>query len=151
MKKYTYISGAGGKSWLKFPSLSSVSSLLQDTPLVKCTIRSPSLLCWDLMTRLQIASSLTTLGRLFVTLLFVCCRQLQWNGHCTVRRHRGEHCYRSFPHDPWPVVSLHSESPGTFCCFIFCLNWCRAGCVVEGKPGAGTQKTWNVWDSGIRK
>lgn len=87
----------------------------------------------------RIKSSLTTLRRLFFIFLFLCCRHLQWNRHCTVCRHRGKHCYGSFPHNPWPVVSLHCESPGMFCWVSFLLE--LVGCGVKGGPGgAGTQK-----------
>lgn len=81
---------------------------------------------------LYLALGFPTLRRLPVTLLVTCCRQLQRNGHHAVCRHRGKHCHRSFPHNPWPVVSLHPEPPGTFGCFIFHLNGCHVGCVLEG-------------------
>lgn len=96
----------------------------------------------------RIKSSLLTLRRLLFISLVLCCRHLQWNRHCTVCGHRGKHCHRSFPHNPWPVVSLHSESPGMFCWFSSLLE--LVGCGVKERPGvAGTQKTGNGWDSRI--
>lgn len=49
----THITGAAGESWLKFLLLSSpMSSFLQNATLVKSAVRTPSLLWWDLRTRL---------------------------------------------------------------------------------------------------